>query len=227
MKKQKSTIFQQSKAFTLAEVLITLMIIGIIASIVIPSLMQTLEKNALKGQIKRELAILEEALKLTLLDNDYKCFYEYKNGVWVGTSRSDCPDFFNKFYTKLKIMRFCKGNSLAQGCIPQYSGLLESYASCPEFSKNKVNTTNYSRVLIDGTIIMQLAIDNYPLIAVDVNGMKPPNIQGRDVIVLRIDKDVNTEKISIISSGIGLNSCSTAFGSAVDRYFNTVQDLYK
>ena len=50
--------------FTLAEVLITLVIIGVIAAITIPNLMQKYKKHQVEVQLKEAYSILNNALKM-------------------------------------------------------------------------------------------------------------------------------------------------------------------
>jgi prepilin-type N-terminal cleavage/methylation domain-containing protein len=69
-------------AFTLAEVLITLLIIGVISSIVIPSLINSTNNAEIKTALKKSFATLNEALKRTKYDNSnipLRCYYHLKN----------------------------------------------------------------------------------------------------------------------------------------------------
>jgi prepilin-type N-terminal cleavage/methylation domain-containing protein len=74
---------RNNKAFTLAEVLIVLGIIGIIAELTIPTLVQNTQVQVLKTMSKKEVSILNQALTMTNTDNgsikglcgdhDHKC----------------------------------------------------------------------------------------------------------------------------------------------------------
>ncbi len=55
-----STFF--SKGFTLAEVLITLGIIGVVAAMTLPALIQNYQKNVLMSQLKANVSLIERAL---------------------------------------------------------------------------------------------------------------------------------------------------------------------
>ena len=57
------------KAFTLAEVLITLTIIGIIAAITIPNLMQSWKKHQVEVGVKEAYALLSNAIKMSETEN--------------------------------------------------------------------------------------------------------------------------------------------------------------
>ena len=55
------------KAFTLAEVLITLVIIGIIAAITIPIVHQNQEKRALYSQFMKTYSTLNQAMTMAIM----------------------------------------------------------------------------------------------------------------------------------------------------------------
>lgn len=56
------------KAFTLAEVLITLVIIGVIAAITVPSIHQNTKEKEFHSRFKKNVAVLENALKRAQAD---------------------------------------------------------------------------------------------------------------------------------------------------------------
>lgn len=72
------------RAFTLAEVLITLGIIGVVAAMTIPTLMAKIQENTYKSQYKKIFSELNQALRLLEEDDssplllcksmDDKCF---------------------------------------------------------------------------------------------------------------------------------------------------------
>ena len=60
------------KAFTLAETLITLAILGIVAVLVLPNLINGLVENANRAKIKKAMSVYEQALKMMVIENDLK-----------------------------------------------------------------------------------------------------------------------------------------------------------
>lgn len=70
-------------AFTLAEVLITLGIIGIVAAMTLPALIQHYEKMVLKNQFKKSYSVFFNAVKLAQAKNEapFACYR------WVGGDR--------------------------------------------------------------------------------------------------------------------------------------------
>ena len=69
------------KAFTLAEVLITLTIIGIIAALTIPNLMQKWQDQHTVSAVKEAYAILNNAVKLAVRENGPTTEWR-TNGKW-------------------------------------------------------------------------------------------------------------------------------------------------
>jgi prepilin-type N-terminal cleavage/methylation domain-containing protein len=57
------------KGFTLAEVLVTLMVIGVVAALTIPQLIQSTAKNEYKAGLKKSLGALNQALALNVAQN--------------------------------------------------------------------------------------------------------------------------------------------------------------
>lgn len=200
------------QAFTLAEVLITLMVIGILAMVTLPALMQGFEKMMLKSQAKHALSVLSQALYQATAEGDTKCHYSYDIAAsdWSG-----CPAFYrDNFMQKLKVVNKCTGTYTMNGCIPS---LPETNTSCAGYraSSNKV-----AYVLADGTIIILPGTD--PGFWVDVNGLKPPNKPGQDILGFSIDKKITGEYYFT-------NNFQYCFGFTIENpiYFKNKTDLFK
>lgn len=56
--------YLKTKAFTLAEILITLAIIGIVAALTIPSLIQNYKAVQLKSQLQKAYSLLNQAIQM-------------------------------------------------------------------------------------------------------------------------------------------------------------------
>jgi len=194
-------------AFTLAEVLITLLIIGVIASLVIPALINDTQKAEYVTTLKKESAVLQQAFKLlaldaggTILNNpNFNC-----SGSLCGTTIS--ANAMNDFATKINVVKNC-GNG--QGC---WYTLPRKYLGGDIANQNF--DSNYDgklgkAILADGTMML-VYINNLnctdntsygsppvssPLyhsicgeIGIDVNGAKGPNQVGRDFFGFYITK---------------------------------------
>ena len=73
------------KGFTLAEVLITLGIIGVVAAMTIPTLMANLRAEKLKSQFEKTYADLNVASRAFYADNDIS-FRDYQDSIYSGSA---------------------------------------------------------------------------------------------------------------------------------------------
>ena len=139
-------------AFTLAEVLITLGIIGIVAALTLPTLLANYQKNVIKTQFKKAVSVIEQAYVTVEhnLGNKPECFYwdknpygsavcveRYENGAckkYKLPDGSDLPSDYNGLFGEcplvteemkkvLNVVKVCANNSYANGCIPKYKGI--------------------------------------------------------------------------------------------------------
>lgn len=169
--------------FTLAELLIVLGVIGIIAEMTIPTLVRDFQNQVLKSQFKSTYANLSSAL-LQVKSNlgDYpQCNY----GDYSGNA--ECPAFFTELAKTLKVTKTCAGSAYANGCIPNYNDY-NGGGGCAGFNQNYIANLNYAYVLSDGTIIEPYAQSSMPYIMVDLNGQSPPNKWGFDVFTFAFSK---------------------------------------
>ena len=136
--------------FTLAEVLITLGIIGIVAAMTLPVLTKKYQEVVLRNQFKKGYSMLSQAVIKAQSDwggmpSCYRRTYSLVptkcsnyNSLGVCTSSTqldgspvpknqtgevdDCPQFWPLVRKQIKIIKTCDKNSLQKGCIPQYKG---------------------------------------------------------------------------------------------------------
>lgn len=140
------------KGFTLAEVLITLGIIGIVSAFTMPVLIQNYKKNVLKQQFKKSYSLMQQAYQKVFADNEYsyECYYWDQNpygssvctkyndaGICIestladgspkpadyGGRFSECAIFMAHLEKNLNILKKCNGNAYRDSCIPKYKGL--------------------------------------------------------------------------------------------------------
>lgn len=157
-------------AFTLAEILITLGIIGIVAAITIPLLIQSHKKQEYSAKIKKFYSNMEQAIKLSELDNG-------SISDWVRNSNGNLVDQEgNKDYeANGKVVTEFFMTYLAPYF--KYTTITEGKNTIDENgNKSGINPKIY---LADGTTVTLWnggCID----IDFDVNGDSRPNTAGRD-----------------------------------------------
>jgi len=215
-------------AFTLAEVLITLGIIGVVAAITIPTLMNKTQDAEFKNAMKKQYSGLSQAYQQLKMDND---------GDFVSaiSACSNSVDLKNLFKTKFISSKDCDSDSTSPGaCFPaqaKVKWLNGNSASSWYFN----NDSTSGLILSDGTTFAfylespTCAMNNSPnysnrcgWLTVDVNGLKPPNTWGKDIYLFFIFYDAIRPSIggstdSVVSTddcGTGTNkgyTCSSKY----------------
>jgi len=69
-------------AFTLAEVLITLGIIGVVAALTMPTLIQNHRRKVVEIRLKETYSILNQAVKLSQVQNGESAYWELPEDTW-------------------------------------------------------------------------------------------------------------------------------------------------
>ncbi len=139
-------------AFTLAEVLITLGIIGVVAAITIPSLMAATQEASLVPKVKKTYSTLAQALKLA--SNDYDTPGDFSLIFEEGKSASQIT---KELATYINGARYCDAGSSAKGCSDlnykiKYASLIKNGDLNTALQSSQI--INSPRiVLMDGTVI--------------------------------------------------------------------------
>lgn len=150
--------------FTLAEVLITLSIIGIVASMIIPSLFSSYQEMAFKKGAKKAFSQASSALAQIKNENGNTL-----TGLTFG------KDLFKPYY---KVLKDC-----VPLCVP-VSGSSTVYKSLLNMNSTTVLMGGGQFITADGSF---MGFNNLN-ITVDVNGYKkPPNAFGKDTFMFVID----------------------------------------
>ena len=88
-------------AFTLAEVLITLAIIGIVAALTIPNLVQSYKKRVVETRLARFHSMMNQAIKLSEVDNGPKEYWitmkDGFNDIYDAPDALDPKDWYDKY----------------------------------------------------------------------------------------------------------------------------------
>lgn len=175
-----------SPAFTLAEVLITLGIIGVVAALTIPTLMNNLQDSASKSAWKRIYSELTQANQQIILNNNGQDF-SGQCADWDDTCLRDL------FSTKIKTIKICN-NALTDGCIVADSKFMDGNTNSPL----TINTGWPGFITQNGYSIKfryhtKSCDYSYPRecgwMQVDVNGLEKPNIAGKDIFFINIAKN--------------------------------------
>ncbi len=178
----------KQNGFTLAETLITIGIIGIIAAITLPIIIANKRAKELETALKKNTSVLQQAiLRITLED-----------GIEPSPQNLASRELKNKIKPYLNVLKDCGYGTEFGSCVPNtgYESNKDAKNTYKTFNKSK--NVSYSMLddgqllLIDGSLLL---IENsnlefeQVLISVDVNGYtKGPNVWGQDLFTFAFTK---------------------------------------
>jgi len=172
--KSRLTVHCQ-QAFTLAEVLITLGIIGILAAMTIPNLLQSSQEGQLVAGLLKFNSTLQQAVQMWKVDID--CYSDAYTCLAQQGLADEVSSNFDQIGKLMKISQKAAGATNANW-LPEktldYDGISITWHNY------RTNGGTCKYLLQDGMIF---SVDVDPagfMILVDVNGPKPPNRIGKD-----------------------------------------------
>jgi len=163
----------------LAEVLITLAIIGIIAAITIPSIIANHQKTALEAQFAKTYRTLSQVVSLAIAEHGDIGSWDWKDPI----SHMERDEFSKKYILPyLNATKFCAaGSDLAQcNWDNNYKNINDT---------NFLITPNHPMAILgDGSQVIFIFTNGFSSsntdslsIYVDINGSKKPNTKGLDL----------------------------------------------
>ena len=186
-------LFSKALGFTLAEVLITLLIIGVVAAITIPTLLQNQQDKATVAALKKAYSTLSSAYTLAVNENGSP-----ENWFGLGDDRGAMVSNLKPY---LNVLKDCSAPN-ATGCFKEN----ESYKNLDATNIGIVDNWGRSLLLVDGSSIHAAGVlwadctsafstGSTAALAsicgyyyVDVNGFKSPNIMGKDTFFFYLTK---------------------------------------
>ena len=166
---------KKKNAFTLAETLITLGIIGVVAALTIPTLINTYEKKVTVTRLKQTYSILNQAIMLSENVNGEMKYWDY-------TADVTGERFFNAYlkpYIKGAI-KITKEQQLWKTLEGEIDTAGSSMYSKPRYKLPNGTFITVYNVQMPGTNLHNYVRTNAWII-VDINGYQGPNRSGRDV----------------------------------------------
>lgn len=196
------------KAFTLAEVLTTLMIIGVIAAVTVPTLNQNIQSNEfVTGVLKADSALSQAVNRMKL---DY-------GPIGLGSKWNNEDEIWNGFVKQLNTVKVCPKNNNDDCFIPasKAKGLNKSASGHSNKPYALVTADGMSYTFARGSCLSQYGLSEEDFknhigrFIVDVNGLKGPNVFGRDIYWFSLVKgkgivpagSANTDNCKLSSTG--------------------------
>ena len=191
----------KNNGFTLAEVLITLGIIGVVAAMTLPTLIQNQQKRSLEVATQKFYSTMSQAVKKYMADEGVD---DLRNTPLASDNYEDTDspeaiasirDFVTKY---LKVVEECdhEANNCFAPVYKSWDGSAPDYNFTTE--ANRSGRRDY--VLSDGVVI-RISYWNYqesPIdLYVDINGKKGPNRVGYDLWAMSIFYDGSIDESTV------------------------------
>lgn len=175
---------KNKKAFTLAEVLITLGVIGVVAAITIPSVMKNYQRLQYLTALKKAYTTANQAFAQMALQSDTP---QDLTSFFDSSDMNTMGDKVVKYFNTVKICR--SGDS--SKCFERNTNL--NYDGTGGTLTVVFGSSNvYRFITVDGISYLFTGFHkdcNSPCtgdVYIDVNGLKPPNFVGRDIFWFQV-----------------------------------------
>ncbi len=193
-------------AFTLAEVLITLGIIGVVAAMTIPTLMQNYQKKVFATRVHQAFNILSQTVEMAKSDYGDVSSWDFNADKGkVCDSYYNCVSVASKAYAEKYFIPYLKSNNLGNTSLLKlnHPGIRKRNG---DIYLDVYANEYYTIQLSNGVLVMfvfngagtfdddgnfQYFTLSVPYIIVDVNGAAKPNIKGRDVFMFEFSLGKN------------------------------------
>ena len=192
----------QKPAFTMAEVLITLGVIGIVAAMTLPSVINNARNKQLEAALKKNYSVISQAFEM----------YYAKNGERATKQLFVGKNFKDNIMPYFNVLKDCgKGLFYTNNkCMPAGSDPYRRYDGTSGFGIYASYFEEGSFILSDGSLI-RIYHQNWGntncFIAVDVNGFrKNPNRAGFDLFVFELTNDGKLLPVGAPGSSYEYNS---------------------
>ncbi len=199
---------RRKTAFTLAEVLITLGIIGVVAAMTLPSLIQKHQERVTVNKVKKFYSVISQAQLLAIKDHGYLDEWDVPDTH----TKESAEKFMSYLKPYLKIAKDCGTSS---GCLQNGTIKLLKGNNWVNYDSNNAY---YKLILNDGTYMWLRtsksaycatsdsgANDTCGVLWIDINGKNPPNTIAKDIFIFALVKNgvVTTGNDDCNSSGAG------------------------
>ena len=189
VKPARSLRFQ---GFTLAEVLITIGIVGVVAALTIPNLMHSIRTKVLETQFNHSIAIVNQAIRRAKATSEIDTFQKYctaydeNNGEYYNFN--ECLDVlfdtlkYKGKKTNLGDSRYLRYDTKRYGKIKTYNG--KQVIDGGSAMSGRGQALMETNTMPNGSYL-NFFVNGYEFyIGIDINGSAPPNRFGHDAFLL-------------------------------------------
>ena len=181
----------------MAEVLITLGIIGIVAAMTLPSLIGKWQKKVTVTRLKRTYTVLAQAVQRSIADYGDPLNWDLGDFYNSEYTQANVKDMLEKFTSTYMVPYLAKVKKIEYGTLEDLG--YKSVKIPNDESNRYLNTKGQVLVLNDGTVLqIRSATGNSGTdedrddrivsiyIITDINGFKGPNVIGKDFFTFQI-----------------------------------------
>ena len=194
--------------FTLAEVLITLAVIGVVAAMTIPSLIKNYQKHAWVNALKENYSLLNQGFQKMIADDGVEFISDTEVFKSIGESSChysnissvNCKGFLTQFEKYFKVVS-------VESIVGKYKYRYRNYNTENTVNSPMPGARNVAIYLSNGVIIWEFRFNKNPTIVsqcdaihaagghmcgnaggfyIDINGNKKPNEFGKDIFYFYI-----------------------------------------
>lgn len=205
----------EKKAFTLAEIIIVVGVIGIVASFLIPAMIKENFKKEMREKLTVAISIINQA-NLKLRQDEGGAGVNAKYADYSTGAYPSC-EFATNFVANINYVKILSAPTFPLGYAKSYSETQYNVA------KGNVGTclgVSNPVVVLKNGMLMNFSICWYlPMITIDLNGEKKPNRFGYDVFKFYIDSNDQIKPFFYNDAGSDRFRCEKN-GSGTDNGFN-------
>ena len=173
------------KGFTLAEVLITLGIIGVVAALVMPGLIANHQKQTYVTSLKKSVSVLQNGFKLAMAEdgvdniNETELFKSIESASTKFGTQATFQKEFSRYFNVTKYVPDYNSDGYYTHLGFEFTG---GAAFASPLAPAPISVMGLAAYLNNGTkIVMELnKATGVGTIMIDINGDKNPNKYGRD-----------------------------------------------
>lgn len=159
---------RKNKAFTLAETLVVMGIIGVVAALTIPNLSSSTANKENVARVQKAYSTINEAFERVQAEYGNIQRWPLRDFGWNGNNDTDF--FANRMSEYLKVSKNCARNA-NQGCMASSVKFLNGTSTTSGYSAvTDADTSAYKMILADGTGLAIQVVSGSIFMNVDIDG---------------------------------------------------------
>lgn len=168
------------KAFTMAEVLITLGVIGIVACMTMPGVIKNYQKKVTVERLKQTYSMMQQSVRLSEVQNGSS--EDWILPAYASPGDTNATESFVKMYYEPYLQTIHRDKLASSGTPYDYY-----YYTNDGQKVENAGHTHYSIALINGVYLhfnAHYGVSQYITLRVDINGKQNPNTIGIDTFYM-------------------------------------------